>query len=80
MDICCDAIIILGKRYHDLALEKAAEEKDPVRKAELEQIAANCAVVPEHKPETYWQALQMYWFTHLGVTTCLLYTSYPFLR
>ena len=25
MDICCDAIIILGKRYHDLALEKAAE-------------------------------------------------------
>ena len=69
MDICCDAIIILGKRYHDLALEKAAEEKDPVRKAELEQIAANCAVVPEHKPETYWQALQMYWFTHLGVTT-----------
>ena len=69
MDICCDAIIILGKRYHDLALEKAAEEKDPVRKAELEQIAANCAVVPEYKPETYWQALQMYWFTHLGVTT-----------
>ena len=41
MDICCDAIIILGKRYHDLALEKAAEEKDPVRKGELEQIAAN---------------------------------------
>lgn len=69
MDICCDAVIILGKRYHDLALEKAKECADPVRKAELEQIAANCAVVPAEKPQTYWQALQMYWFTHLGVTT-----------
>ncbi len=69
MKIDCDAICILGKRYHDLALEKAAAETDPVRKAELLQIAENCAVVPAHKPETYWQAIQMYWFTHLGVTT-----------
>ena len=69
MDIDCDAIMILGQRYHDLALEMAAKCEDPVRKAELEQIAANCAVVPAHKPETYWQALQMYWFVHLGVTT-----------
>lgn len=69
MDICCDAVIILGKRYHDLALERAAACTDPVRKAELEQIAENCAVVPAEKPQTYWQALQMYWFTHLGVTT-----------
>jgi len=69
MDICCDAVIILGKRYHDLALERAAACTDPERKKELEQIAANCAVVPAEKPQTYWQALQMYWFTHLGVTT-----------
>lgn len=69
MDICCDAIIILGKRYHDLALEKAEACEDPVRKKELLQIAENCAVVPAEKPQTYWQAIQMYWFTHLGVTT-----------
>ena len=69
MSIDCDAICILGERYHKLALEKAAEEKDPQRKKELEQIAANCAVVPAHKPQTYWQALQAYWFTHLAVTT-----------
>ena len=69
MSIDCDAVCILGQRYHDLALEMAAKCEDPVRKAELEQIAANCAVVPAHKPETYWQALQMYWFTHLGVTS-----------
>ena len=69
MDICCDAIIILGKRYASYARELAQVETDPVRKEELLQIAANCDVVPAHKPKTYWQAIQMYWFVHLGVTT-----------
>ena len=69
MDIACDAVIILGERYHELALKMAAEEKDPTRKAELEQIAANLEVVPAHAPQTYWQAIQQYWFTHLAVTT-----------
>ncbi len=69
MDIACDAIIILGQRYHDYALELALTEKDEVRKQELLQIAENCAVVPAYKPKTYWQAIQMYWFVHLGVTS-----------
>ncbi|MEY8353569.1 trans-4-hydroxy-L-proline dehydratase [Lachnospiraceae bacterium 54-53] len=65
----CDAIMILGRRYHDYALELARKEADEVRKQELLQIAENCGVVPAHKPRTYWQAIQMYWFVHLGVTT-----------
>ena len=69
MDICCDAIIILGERYAAYARELAEVETDPVRKEELLQIAANCDVVPANKPQTYWQAIQMYWFVHLGVTT-----------
>lgn len=69
MDICCDAVIILGERYHEMAVEKAATETDPKRKAELEQIAKNLEVVPAHKPQTFWQAIQLYWFTHLAVTT-----------
>ena len=69
MSIDCDALCILGERYHELALDMAAKETDPVRAEELRAIAANCAVVPAHKPQTYWQAIQMYWFTHLGVTT-----------
>ncbi|KAL1110029.1 hypothetical protein AAG570_014169 [Ranatra chinensis] len=69
MDIACDAIIIYGKRYADYARELALKENDPVRKDELLQIAANCDAVPAHKPKTYWQALQMYWFVHIGVTT-----------
>ncbi|HIW20656.1 MAG TPA: glycyl radical protein [Candidatus Dorea intestinavium] len=69
MRLACDAVIILGERYAKYARELAAKETDPVRKAELLQIAANCDVVPAHKPETYWQAIQMYWFVHLGVTS-----------
>lgn len=69
MSICCDAIITLGKRYAELAHKLAKVEKDPVRKEELLEIAKNCEVVPAHKPKTYWQAIQMYWFVHIGVTT-----------
>jgi formate C-acetyltransferase len=35
----------------------------------LEQIAEVCAWVPAHAPRTFWEALQYYWFVHLGVTT-----------
>ena len=69
MDISCDAVIILGERYHKLALEMAEKEENETRKAELLQIVANLEVVPAHKPQTYWQAIQLYWFTHLAVTT-----------
>ena len=69
MDIACDAVIILGERYHKLALEMAEKEENETRKAELLQIAANLEVGPAHKPQTYWQAIQLYWFTHLAVTT-----------
>lgn len=65
----CDAIMVLGKRYAEYARELAQKEKDETRKQELLQIAANCDVVPANKPETFWQAIQMYWFVHLGVTT-----------
>ncbi|MEG2936108.1 MAG: pyruvate formate lyase family protein, partial [Clostridium sp.] len=69
MSIMCDDIMILGDRYSKLAKELAEREKNPIRKAELLEIEKNCKVVPANKPETYWQAIQMYWFVHLGVTT-----------
>lgn len=69
MDISCDAIMILGERYAEYARELANKEIDEARKKEILQIAENCDVVPAHAPRTYWQAIQMYWFVHLGVTT-----------
>ena len=67
MDICCDAIITLGKRYSIYAKELAEDCADPKRKAELERISEICAHVPEHAPRNYYEALQMYWFVHVGV-------------
>ena len=69
MDIACDAVMILGERYATLAREMAKNESDPARKSELLQIAGNCDTVPKYAPKTYHQALQMYWFVHLCVTT-----------
>ena len=69
MLIDCDAVMILGRRYQELLEEEAKRCEDPVRRAELEQMAANLDVIPAHAPQTYWQAIQLYWFTHLAVTS-----------
>lgn len=69
MAISCDAMIIFGKRYAELARKMAAETNDEQRKKDLLLIAENCDVVPEHAPKTFHQAIQMYWFVHVGITT-----------
>ncbi len=69
MSIACDAIMVLGDRYAAYAKLLSQEETDIERRQELLQIADNCSVVPRYQPRTYWQALQMYWFVHLGVTS-----------
>ena len=69
MRLAADAVIRFARRHAEDAARLAAAEADPVRKAELEQIAANCAWVPEHPARTFWEALQTYWFVHLGVIT-----------
>jgi pyruvate formate-lyase/glycerol dehydratase family glycyl radical enzyme len=69
MGIACDAMIAYGERYAAEARRLAAIETDENKKKDFLLIAETCDVVPAHKPETYHQALQMYWFTHIGVTT-----------
>lgn len=69
MAICCDAIITFANRHAEKAKELAAKEQDAVRKQELEEIAAICSHVPAHAPRTFREALQAYWFVHLGVIT-----------
>lgn len=69
MDIACDAAVIFAERHARLAEKMAESETDPCRKKELEQIARVCRRVPAHKPETLWEAIQMYWFVHLGTIT-----------
>ena len=69
MAISCDAIIVFAERHADLAEELAANEPKPERVAELKSIAEVCRRVPAEKPRTLWEAVQMYWFVHLGTIT-----------
>ncbi len=69
MAICADAIITFARRHAVRAREMAAVESSPERRKELEIIATVCDRVPASAPETLWEALQYYWFVHLGVIT-----------
>jgi formate C-acetyltransferase len=69
MAIAADAVIRFAERHAEKAEEMAAAESDPLRKADLERIAAVCRRVPAHAPRDFWEALQAYWFTHLSVIT-----------
>ena len=69
MDIVCDAIIMYAARHADKLEELAAQEANPKRKEELLEMARICRKVPAHAPETVHEALQHYWFIHLGVVT-----------
>ncbi|GHT34420.1 glycyl radical enzyme [Bacteroidia bacterium] len=69
MSISCDAAILFAERHAELAEEMASKENNPDRKEELQIIAAICRRVPAHAPRTFWEAIQMYWFIHLGTIT-----------
>ena len=69
MAISCDAVIVFAERHADLAEELAQKETDSQRIAELKKIAEVCRRVPAHEPRTFWEAIQMYWFVHLGTIT-----------
>jgi len=66
MSISCDAIITFAHRHRDLALERSQSCSDAQRSAEYLHIAQVCDRVPAHAPRTFHEALQMYWFVHLG--------------
>jgi len=69
MAIAAEAVITYAQRHGDLARDMAEEETNPERKKELEKIAKACAHVPAHAPRGFWEAIQSYWFVHLGVIT-----------
>jgi formate C-acetyltransferase len=69
MDITADAIISFANRYAREVLQLVETESDPSRQEELKIISEICTKVPAHAPATFWEALQHYWFIHLGVIT-----------
>ena len=69
MRICANGIIRFAERHAEKARDLARQERDPLRKQELEHIAQVCTQAPAHAPRDFWEALQYYWFVHLGVTS-----------
>lgn len=69
MHIACDAAITFARRHAELAESMAAREHNPDRADELRRIAQTCRRVPAEAPRTFQEALQAYWFVHLGTIT-----------
>lgn len=67
MEICTDALILYAKRHSEKARDLAKEESNPERRKQLRRIAEICSHVPANPPRDFWEALQYYWFVHLGV-------------
>ncbi|MCB0261115.1 MAG: formate C-acetyltransferase/glycerol dehydratase family glycyl radical enzyme, partial [Calditrichaeota bacterium] len=69
MHIAAGALIAFAERHAVEAERQAQAENDPTRRDELLEIARICRRVPASAPQTFREALQYYWFVHLGVIT-----------
>lgn len=69
MAIACDAAMRFAQRHAELAESMAKTEADPQRQRELKAIAEVCRRVPAQAPRSFHEAVQAYWFTHLGTIT-----------
>ena len=69
MDIAAEALMAYAERHAVKLDRQAADATDPMRKDELAKMAAICRRVPAKAPRSFWEALQYYWFVHVGVIT-----------
>lgn len=69
MDLCADALMLYAQRHATQLDKLAVSERDSVRAGELRAMADICRKVPANAPETFHEALQYYWFVHIGVIT-----------
>ncbi|TFG10852.1 hypothetical protein EU538_00680, partial [Candidatus Thorarchaeota archaeon] len=72
--LSCETARDFAYRYSNKASVLANKEQDPSRRQELEEIARICERMPWEPPETFWEALQSLWFTHMLVMAA---ESYP---
>lgn len=57
----------LADKYQELCLSLSESTRNPERRAELLQMAANLQRVPWDPPQTFWEAVQALWLTHMLV-------------
>lgn len=59
----CEAMRGFSQRFADEAQKLAESVRDEERKNELEKIAEICEKVPWHPSESFYEAIQSFWFT-----------------
>jgi formate C-acetyltransferase len=69
MRIAAEAMVMYARRISEMLKSKASQIYDKERKAEIMELSRICEKVPYEAPETFHEALQHYWFLHLGVIT-----------
>lgn len=67
MVIVLNAVMHLAERYADLAGTMAAKEKNLIRRADLERIAATCRKVPRNGAENLFEAMQAFILLWMGM-------------
>ncbi|MBI2907151.1 MAG: hypothetical protein HYX92_05785 [Chloroflexi bacterium] len=65
--ISCQALVTFAHRHADIARKLAAEEKDPARRRELEEMAEACDWVPENPARTFFEAIQCMRLVHVAL-------------
>jgi pyruvate formate-lyase/glycerol dehydratase family glycyl radical enzyme len=78
--IACEGLAAFAEHLADEAERLAREEQDPLRKEELAEIARVCRKVPAGPAETFQEALQSLWLTHLAVNLESLNSAVSFGR
>ncbi|KAF0131739.1 MAG: formate C-acetyltransferase [Bacteroidetes bacterium] len=69
MSITAQALIDFSKRHVEVLKTMLVEAQTDQRRNELIDMIRVCERVPSHAPETFHEALQHYWFIHVGVIT-----------
>ncbi|MBN2128330.1 MAG: glycyl radical protein [Sedimentisphaerales bacterium] len=69
MKTAAAALIKWARRHAEKLDELSKNESRPERREELKKMASICRKVPAQAPETFHEALQHYWFIHVGVIT-----------
>jgi formate C-acetyltransferase len=69
MRIAAKAICSYAERHAEELARMAEHSSDTDQKDELRALAACCRHVPKNAPRTFHEALQHYWFIHVGIIT-----------
>jgi pyruvate formate-lyase/glycerol dehydratase family glycyl radical enzyme len=72
--ICCDVVREFSGRYAHLARQQAEAERSYERRQELLELAEVCDRVPYLPAESFYEAVQSVWFTHM---VDMIAESYP---